>query len=191
MKKIALILILFLSLIMMTSCKGDKNMIVIELMDGREIKLELYPDVAPETVKHFYKLIKAKHFDNVIFHRVIEGFMIQAGALVYDGQGLDYNEKVDSIKGEFTSNGFVNNLKHEEGVISMARTNDPNSASGQFFICSDTSPHLDGSYAAFGRTVDQESLDVVKDISRVETVSFSGFNDFPAELVIIKTIKRL
>ena len=166
-------------------------MIVIELTDGREIKLELYPEVAPETVEHFYKLIKNKHFDNVIFHRVIEGFMIQAGALVIDGNTLDYNKEVKTIKGEFTTNGFVNELKHEEGVISMARTSDPDSAGGQFFICSDDSPHLDGSYAAFGRTVDQESLDVVKAISKVETTTFYSFKDFPVEPVIIKTIKRL
>lgn len=166
-------------------------MIVIELIDGREIKLELYPEVAPKTVDHFYKLIKNKHFDNVIFHRVIEGFMIQAGALVIDGNTVDYNKEVDSIKGEFTSNGFVNNLKHEAGVISMARTNEPNSASGQFFICSDDSPHLDGSYAAFGKVIDQESLDVVKAISKVETTRFYSFSDFPIEPVIIKTIKRV
>ena len=166
-------------------------MIVIELTDGREIKLELYPDVAPETVKHFYKLIDDKHFDNVIFHRVIEGFMIQAGAIVYDGSSYSYNKQASTIKGEFASNGFTNNLKHTEGVISMARSNDLNSASGQFFICSDDSPHLDGSYAAFGKTVDQESLDVVKSISRVQTTVVSSFLNFPVEPVVIKTIKRI
>ena len=166
-------------------------MIVIELTDGREIKLELYPDVAPKTVENFYKLIDDKHFDNVIFHRVIEGFMIQAGALVIDGNTLDYNKSVSSIPGEFTSNGFVNDLKHVAGVISMARSNDPNSGGGQFFICSEASPHLDGQYAAFGKTVDEESLQVVLDISKVQTTYFSGFNDFPVEPVVIKTIKRI
>ncbi len=167
-------------------------MIKIILEDGRTIKVELYKDVAPLTVEHFLSLVDNKQFDNTIFHRVIENFMIQAGELVYDknANSLDYAKETNKIKGEFSSNGVENNLKHEPGVISMARTNDPNSASNQFFICSASSPHLDGNYAAFGKVVDQESLDVVMSISKVPTGVFYHYQDFPIDVIVIKTIER-
>ena len=119
----------------------------ITMENGKEMEAELYPEVAPETVANFVELIKQNFFDGIIFHRVIKGFMIQGGDPT--GTGMGGSEK--TIKGEFLSNGFVNELKHTRGVLSMARTMDPNSASSQFFIMHEDAPHLDGQYAAFGR----------------------------------------
>lgn len=166
--------------------------VVIELQDGREIKIELYEDIAPITVKHFLKLVDQNYYENVVFHRVIANFMIQAGGYAIKDGSLVETANVDSIKGEFSSNGVKNDLKHTLGVISMARTNVNDSASSQFFICSADSPHLDGKYAAFGKVIDQESLNVVLSISFVETSNFYGIlQDFPVEPIIIKTIKRM
>ncbi|MFH0993742.1 MAG: peptidylprolyl isomerase [bacterium] len=118
--------------------------VTISMRDRDEpIVLELYPDVAPNTVKNFIRLVTNHYYDGVIFHRVIRDFMIQGGA----------GKPTPAIKGEFTNNGFANNLKHVRGVISMARTADPDSASGQFFIMHKDSPHLDGNYAAFGKMI--------------------------------------
>jgi len=137
----------------------DKNPIVTIVMDNaEEIKIELFPKIAPNTVTNFISLINQEYYDGVIFHRVIPGFMIQGGDP--DGTGMggpDY-----SIAGEFSSNGFPNSLLHEEGIISMARTNDPNSAGSQFFIMVDAAPHLDGDYAAFGKVI--EGMDIVHSI---------------------------
>lgn len=166
--------------------------VVIELQDGREIRIELYEDIAPITVKHFLKLVDQNYYENVVFHRVIANFMIQAGGYAIKDGTLVETANVDSIKGEFSSNGVKNDLKHTPGVISMARTNVNNSASSQFFICSAESPHLDGKYAAFGKVIDQESLNVVLSISFVETSNFYGIlQNFPVEPVVIKTIKRM
>ena len=166
--------------------------VVIELQDGREIKIELYEDIAPITVKHFLKLVDQNYYENVVFHRVIANFMIQAGGYAIKDGSLVETANVDSIKGEFSSNGVKNDLKHTLGVISMARTNVNDSASSQFFICSADSPHLDGKYAAFGKVIDQESLNVVLSISFVETSNFYGIlQDLPVEPIIIKTIKRM
>ena len=166
--------------------------VVIELQDGREIRIELYEDIAPITVKHFLKLVDQNYYENVVFHRVIANFMIQAGGYAIKDGSLVETANVDSIKGEFSSNGVKNDLKHTPGVISMARTNVNDSASSQFFICSAESPHLDGKYAAFGKVIDEESLNVVLSISFVETSNFYGIlQNFPVEPVVIKTIKRM
>lgn len=161
----------------------------IILDDEREIKLELYEDIAPISVNNFLKLVKEKYYDGVIFHRVIDKFMIQTGGYILDQNRLIEKEKTPSIKGEFKSNGIENNLKHKYGVISMARTMDKNSASSQFFICASNCSHLDGEYAAFGKTIDDASLATVLDISHVETINIgAGFNDFPKKPIRIKTI---
>ena len=165
--------------------------IKITLTDGREINAELYPEIAPITVANFLQLIDERHFDGVIFHRVIDRFMIQTGGYYIEGNTLMEKEGAKTIKGEFASNGVENNLKHKVGVLSMARTNDPNSASSQFFICSASCAHLDGMYAAFGKVTDEVSLANVLDISHVQTTNIGyGFADFPVEPVVIKTITR-
>ncbi len=138
-------------------------MIVIEMENGSKIELELYPDVAPVTVANFTKLVREGFYDGLIFHRVIPGFMIQGGDPLGNGMGGS-DEK---IKGEFAANGFNNPLKHTRGVISMARAYDPNSASSQFFIMHDDAPHLDGSYAAFGKVV--SGIEVVDEIAAIPT----------------------
>ncbi|MCH5186123.1 MAG: peptidylprolyl isomerase [Oscillospiraceae bacterium] len=147
--------------------------------DGGIIKAELYPDTAPITVANFEKLINENFFDGLVFHRVIEGFMIQGGG--FDEQ-MNHRE-ADSIKGEFASNGVQNDLKHERGVLSMARTSVKDSASSQFFIMHQAAPHLDGEYAAFGRVT--EGMDVVDKIASSPT----GAQDVPVDLPVIKTIK--
>lgn len=170
---------------------NEPVIIVITLEDDRQIKVELYPDVAPITVANFLKLVDQKFFDGVCFHRVIPGFMIQTGGYYLDGYTLNEKEEVPSIKGEFASNGVENDLKHTLGVISMARTGVKDSASSQFFICSADAPHLDGEYAAFGKVIDEESLKVVLEVSAVPTMNIGyGFSDFPQFPVVIKTIRR-
>lgn len=120
--------------------------VVIEMENGDVMKGELYPEIAPETVANFEKLVNEGFYDGLTFHRVIPGFMIQGGCPLGNGTGgPGYG-----IKGEFSANGFENNLKHDRGVLSMARAMDPNSAGSQFFIMVEKAPHLDGSYAAFG-----------------------------------------
>jgi len=137
-----------------------KNPIVtITMKDGGTIKVELYPEIAPNTVNNFVYLVKKGFYDDLIFHRVIKGFMIQGG----DPKGNGTGGPRYSIKGEFTANGFKNDLKHERGVISMARSANPNSAGSQFFIMHKDSPHLDGQYASFGKVI--EGMDVVDDIA--------------------------
>ena len=138
----------------------NKNPIVtIEIENGKKIVAELYPNIAPNTVKNFVSLIEKGYYNGVGFHRVIPGFMIQGGCPNGNGMGGPGY----SIKGEFTNNGFTNNLKHERGVLSMARTMVPNSAGSQFFIMHQTSPHLDREYASFGRVI--EGMDVVDEIA--------------------------
>ena len=138
-------------------------MVVIEMENGAKIELELYPEIAPITVKNFTKLAEAGFYNGLIFHRVIKGFMIQGGDPLGNGMGgADEN-----IKGEFRANGVQNNLRHERGVISMARSWDPNSASSQFFIMHADAPHLDGQYAAFGKVV--SGMEAVDEIASVPT----------------------
>ena len=122
----------------------------IEMENGDIMKLELYPDIAPNTVRNFISLANKAFYDGLVFHRVIPGFMIQGG----DPQGTGMGGPGYGIKGEFKANGFANNLKHEKGVISMARSMSPNSAGSQFFIMTADSPHLDGQYAAFGKVTE-------------------------------------
>ncbi|QJA09578.1 peptidylprolyl isomerase [Romboutsia sp. CE17] len=142
----------------------NKNPIVtIEMENGKKIIAELYPNIAPNTVKNFVSLIEKGFYNGVGFHRVIPGFMIQGGCP--DGNGM--GGPGHSIRGEFTNNGFTNNLKHERGVLSMARTMNPNSAGSQFFIMHQTSPHLDREYASFGRVI--EGMDVVDEIANTQT----------------------
>ncbi len=142
----------------------EKNPIVtITMEDGNEIKAELYPEVAPNTVNSFISLIKEGYYDNLIFHRVIPGFMLQGGCPQGKGTGgPGYN-----IKGEFSKNGFENNLKHDRGVLSMARSGHPDSAGSQFFIMHKNSPHLNNQYASFGKVI--EGMDEVDKIASVKT----------------------
>lgn len=156
-----------------------KNPIVkFEMNDGSIFEAELYPDIAPNTVNNFISLVKKGFYDRLIFHRVIKGFMIQGG----DPQGTGMGGPGYSIKGEFSNNGFTNDLKHTPGVLSMARAMDPDSAGSQFFIMHETSPHLDGSYAAFGKVIN--GLDVINTIADVRT----DWNDRPMEDQMIKSV---
>lgn len=152
--------------------------ITIEMNDGGVIKAELYPDIAPNTVNNFISLVNHNFYDGLIFHRVIPGFMIQGGCP--DGNGM--GGPGYSIAGEFTQNKFDNNLKHTEGVLSMARSSAPNSAGSQFFIMHKNSPHLDGAYAAFGKVI--EGMDVVNRIAETKT----DYSDRPMEDQVIKSI---
>lgn len=160
---------------------ADPIAFTIELENGGVMKGEVYPHLAPETVKNFTKLVKDKFYDGLIFHRVIDGFMIQGGG--YD-KDMEPRE-TDPIKGEFEANGFKNPLKHTRGVISMARTPDPDSASSQFFIMHQDSPHLDGQYAAFGKIT--EGIEVVDKIASVKT----DYQDCPIEPQVIESIRLL
>ncbi|MFA6766568.1 MAG: peptidylprolyl isomerase [Clostridia bacterium] len=169
--------------------------VVITLWNDKKIRLELYPSIAPITVANFMSLVDKGYYTNTVFHRIIKGFMIQAGWIGIMEEGLYYKPSQENIKGEFSSNGHPNFIKHELGVISMARAADPDSASTQFFICSDSSPHLDRDYAAFGRTIDDESNQTVVELSGYPTGILYGMKDFPITpdggYVIIKSIERL
>lgn len=152
----------------------------LEMENGGIITIELYPKVAPNTVCNFIELANDGYYDGLIFHRCIQDFMIQGGGFDPSMSGMGspgYN-----IKGEFSSNGFENNLKHERGVLSMARTNDPNGAGGQFFIMVEAAPHLDGEYAAFGKVI--SGMEVADAIVAIETV-----NDQPVVDQVIKSIR--
>lgn len=138
-------------------------MVTITMENGKQIKLELYPDKAPITVANFEKLVREGFYDGLIFHRVIAGFMIQGGDPLGNGMG----GAKENIKGEFAANGVPNDLKHVRGVISMARAQNPNSASSQFFIMHADAPYLDGQYAAFGKVV--EGMETVDEIASVST----------------------
>lgn len=152
-------------------------MVRIEMDNGAVIDIELYPDKAPKTVANFEKLVKEGFYDGLTFHRIIRGFMIQGG----DPDGTGMGGSKETIPGEFASNGFAqNDIKHTKGVISMARTMDPNSASSQFFIMHEDSPHLDGQYAAFGKVVD--GIGAVDEIACTQTGRF----DRPVVPVVIK-----
>ncbi|WP_162164028.1 peptidylprolyl isomerase [Acholeplasma hippikon] len=139
-----------------------------------EMKIELYPEIVPNTVANFVDYVESKFFNGLIFHRIIKNFMIQGGGGV---------EKKRPIKGEFTANGFKNELKHTKGVISMARTSDPNSATSQFFIMHKDAPHLDGQYAAFGKVI--EGLEIIDKIATVRT----DYYDKPYENVVIESFE--
>lgn len=165
MKRLLLLIISTALLLSVVSCGNSAsdgpNYARFEMEDGGVFYIELYPAVAPETVANFKKLVSEGFYDGIIFHRVSADVLIQGG----DPTGTGYKGSDKTIKGEFTSNGFKNTLKHTEGVVSMARTNDPNSATSQFFVCVCDLPALDGDYAAFGKVV--KGMDVVRAISRV------------------------
>ena len=152
--------------------------VTITMENGGVMKGELYEDIAPETVANFEKLAKSGFYDGLTFHRVIPGFMIQGG----DPNGTGTGGPGWTIRGEFSANGFRNDLKHTEGVLSMARTMDPNSAGSQFFIMVADAPHLDGQYAAFGKIT--EGLEVAQEI--VEQPR--DWSDKPLEPVVMKTV---
>lgn len=157
---------------------AQNPIVTITMENGDVMKAELYPDIAPVSVNNFISLISKGYYDGLIFHRVIRGFMIQGGC----PQGTGMGGPGYSIKGEFAQNGFQNDLKHTEGVLSMARSMMPNSAGSQFFIMHKTSPHLDGAYAAFGKIT--EGMDIVNKIEETPT----DYSDRPLEDQRIKSM---
>ncbi len=157
---------------------AQNPLVTITMEDGSVMKAELYPEIAPNTVNNFISLIKKGFYDGVIFHRVINGFMLQGG----DPKGNGTGGPGYCIKGEFSHNGFKNDLKHTPGVLSMARTMIPDSAGSQFFVMHKTSPHLDGEYAAFGKVT--EGIEVVNAIAEVDT----DYNDKPLKDQRIKSM---
>lgn len=157
---------------------NQNPIVTIEMESGKVIKAELYPEIAPNTVNNFISLVKKGFYNGLIFHRVIPSFMIQGGCP--DGTGM--GGPGYSIKGEFANNGFQNDLKHTEGVLSMARSMMPNSAGSQFFIMHKTSPHLDGEYAAFGKVI--EGMENVNEIAETQT----DYSDRPVVDQVIKTM---
>ena len=176
-KKASMIVFVLILGFMVAACDSAMNtedkpypVVTMEIEGFGVIELVLFPDVAPNTVRNFVSLIESGYYDGVEFHRVIEGFMIQGGW----GDALSCR-----IEGEFTNNGFANDIAHVRGVISMARTMDPNSATGQFFIVHQTSPHLDGNYASFGMMT--KGWDVLDAIASTQT----GANDAPTEAIVI------
>ncbi len=157
---------------------AQNPVVTFTMSDGGVIKAELYPEIAPNTVNNFVSLINKGYYNGLIFHRVIKGFMIQGGCPEGSGMGGPGY----SIKGEFAQNGFENNLRHTEGVLSMARSMMPDSAGSQFFIMHKTSPHLDGAYAAFGKVI--EGMEVVNAIAECAT----DWNDRPMEEQRIESV---
>lgn len=157
---------------------NNNPIVTIEMGNSDIIKIELYPEIAPNTVRNFISLVNKNFYDGLIFHRVIRGFMIQGG----DPEGTGMGGPNYSIKGEFSYNNFENNLKHSAGVISMARSQMPNSAGSQFFIMHKDSPHLDGSYAAFGKVI--EGMEVVNKIAETKV----DYSDKPLETQTMKKV---
>ena len=157
---------------------AQNPIVTFTMADGSVIKAELYPEIAPVSVQNFISLIQKNFYDGLIFHRVIRGFMIQGG----DPEGTGMGGPGYSIRGEFAQNGYENELKHTEGVLSMARSMHPNSAGSQFFIMHKTSRHLDGAYAAFGKVI--EGMDVVNKIAETPT----DYMDRPMQDQIMKTV---
>ncbi len=186
-------LVLILSLMLFAGCgkkktstKTDENSAarhaVITVKDYGTIKLELYPDIAPKTVENFIELANSKFYDGLTFHRIMKGFMIQGG----DPEGTGYGGSGKNIMGEFKANGFENNLKHERGVISMARANAYNTGSSQFFIMHETNTSLDGMYAAFGKVTD--GMEVVDKIAESVPVTDNNGTVLAENQPIIKSI---
>lgn len=163
----------------------NKPVVTIEMEDGGIIKLELYPSKAPETVNNFISLVKKGFYDGLFFHRTIPGFMAQGG----DPEGTGMGGPGYSIKGEFADNGFENNISHVRGIVSMARSSNPNSAGSQFFIVTDDSTFLDGQYAAFGSVL--EGMDEVDKIVKTRVITrspFGGGKDRPVEPPVMKKV---
>lgn len=157
---------------------AQNPIVTFTMENGDTFKAELYPEIAPQSVYNFISLVSKGFYDGLIFHRVIKGFMIQGG----DPEGTGMGGPGYSIKGEFDYNGFKNDLKHEKGVLSMARSMMPNSAGSQFFIMHETSPHLDGQYAAFGKVI--EGQEYVDKIAEIDT----DYSDRPRTPQVIKTV---
>ena len=154
-------------------------MVVITMDNGKKMEIELYPEIAPETCANFEKLVKDGFYNGLTFHRVIKGFMIQGGC----PEGTGMGGPGWHIRGEFAANGHKNDLKHTKGVLSMARTMDPNSAGSQFFIMHENAPHLDGQYAAFGKVI--SGLDVIDEIANVKT----NWADKPTQPVVMEKVE--
>lgn len=205
MKKIVLLtLMIVLFMIFTVSCTGSAQttqttqatesssnvspaepvVVALEIRDMGTIKLELYPDVAPKTVENFLSYVRSGYYDGVIFHRVIEDFMIQSG----DKDGDGYSDaSLPTVFGEFTANGFQNDLEFKRGVIGMARSFSPNSASTQFFICHVDSPHLNGQYAAFGRVIEGiEVVDAIATCEKTDDVDSNGSHYKPLHDIVIE-----
>lgn len=157
---------------------AQNPIITIQMENGDVIKAELYPEIAPNTVKNFISLVNRKFYDGLIFHRVIKGFMIQGG----DPEGTGMGGPGYGIKGEFSQNGFANDLKHSAGILSMARSMMPDSAGSQFFIMHKDAPHLDGAYAAFGKVT--EGMDAVNRIAETST----DMNDRPIKQQMMQSV---
>lgn len=158
--------------------ENQNPIVTFTMEDGKVMKAELYPEIAPNTVNNFISLIQKGFYDGLIFHRIITGFMIQGG----DPEGTGMGGPGYSIKGEFKRNGFKNDLKHTKGVLSMARSGNPDSAGSQFFIMHENAPHLDGDYAAFGKLIEGE--DVLNDIATIST----DWNDRPLKPPVMKSV---
>ena len=158
--------------------------VTFEMDNGKVIKAELYPEIAPNTVNNFISLVNKGFYNGLIFHRVISGFMIQGGC----PEGRGTGGPGYSIRGEFSGNGFKNDLKHTAGVLSMARSMNPDSAGSQFFIMHRDAPHLDGQYAGFGKLTD--GFDVLDKIAAVETGRSGYFENVPKKPVVILSVKR-
>lgn len=157
---------------------SQNPIVTIEMKDGKIIKAELYPEIAPNTVNNFISLVSKGFYDGIIFHRVINGFMIQGG----DPQGIGIGGPGYAIKGEFAGNGFENNLAHTAGVLSMARAMNPDSAGSQFFIMHKDAPYLDGQYAAFGKVI--EGMEAVDEIATTQT----DYKDKPLEDQVMQKV---
>lgn len=180
----------------------DNPKVVINMLDGKKIRIELFPEYAPKTVENFLKLVDENFYDNTVFHRIIHNFMVQTGWIEMSDENKPiYKPEVDNVVGEFALNGFSSNtLSHMPGVISMARLGGVsqqamNSGSGQFFICTGDASHLDGIHAAFGKVMDAESMENVINISQNPTGYYYNLDDFPVPYdlshVIIASIERL
>ena len=191
MKRILLILLALLLSLSLFACNEEEktekpdptNYVQFTMSDGSAFVVELYPEYAPQTVENFQALVSEGFYNGLTFHRIYKNFMIQGGA-PKDGT------KTESIYGEFSSNGFAQNtLKHERGVLSMARSNDPNSASSQFFIMHDDAPHLDGNYAAFGRVVwGMDTVDALAELPVTYNWSMGGEMSKPLQEPVIKDV---
>ena len=177
-------MVLILAFSVLSACGtkdyGEKPVARLELENGGVIVMELYPDIAPKSVEMFIENVESGYYDGKVFHRAVKNFMIQGGSS--DGKGIGGSGK--TVKGEFSSNGFENNLKHTRGVVSLARTNDPNSASGQFFIMHADTASLDGNYAAFGKVT--EGMEFVDEIANMEVRGTN--NDVLVVKPVIKSI---
>lgn len=170
--------------------RENKNPVVsMTLSNDMVITCELYPEIAPITVENFLALAKSGFYEGTIFHRVIENFMIQGGGYFIENNTIFEKGGIAPIKGEFSSNGVENDLKHEAGVLSMARTAIPDSATSQFFICSAEAAWLDGDYAAFGKVIDETSLKNVIALSQAATYTLGYLQNFPVEPISIRSIE--